>query len=131
MSPWQLRRSPGRCGCEAGRRRARVAAHHVNRWRRPLIERRLLTERQRLGVVVVLANGAPVQLERVVIEQLSAIRSATVAIETVSGAVILEQLRGPARTVVAGFGCGVKCLTGASVRTEEPPASVRVRLVGR
>ncbi|MDE0229990.1 MAG: hypothetical protein OXJ62_14155 [Spirochaetaceae bacterium] len=98
----------------------------------PTWQHRPLTRRQRLGVVVGLGDGAPVELARVVVEQLRAGRSSTVSVEN-AGAVpiILEQRRRKPRTVLPGFGSGVLDLRTATLRAEQPGAVVRVRVVAR
>ena len=91
---------------------------------------RRLAKHQREGVLIHL-DGAPVELDQVVVDQLGASRFAAVAIEAVSGAVILDQARRRPRSVVAGFGRGVKRLTGTTIRAAGAAAQARVRLVGR
>ncbi|MDD9984875.1 MAG: hypothetical protein OXQ31_01240 [Spirochaetaceae bacterium] len=61
------------------------------------------------------------------VDQFGASRSAAVAIEAVSGAVILDQ----PRTVDEGYGSGGKRLAGATIRAAGAAAPARVRLVGR
>ena len=96
------------------------------------LNRQRPTERQRLGVVVGL-DGPPVELARVVVEQLDAPRSSTVSVENAGDVpIILEQRHRPARPILPGFGSGVKAdLRHAFLRAEATGARVRVRVVSR
>ena len=74
-------------------------------------------------------DGAPVELDQVVVDQLGASRPAAIAIEAVSGSVILDQ---PPSSIMRGwrrYGRGGKRLVGATIRADGAAARARVRLV--